>query len=68
MTEVVGMLAALTVDETAALPTLRPKRAPVILGGALIAEAVMGLCGVEVARVSVHDILDGVAMQLLALA
>jgi exopolyphosphatase/guanosine-5'-triphosphate,3'-diphosphate pyrophosphatase len=68
VTNVVDMLATLTVEETAGLPTLSPKRAPVILGGALIAEAVMDLCGAEVARVSVHDILDGVAMRLLALA
>jgi exopolyphosphatase/guanosine-5'-triphosphate,3'-diphosphate pyrophosphatase len=60
-------LAGMTVEETAAIPSLDPKRAPVILGGALVAEAVMGALGADVATISEQDTLDGVAMELLAL-
>jgi exopolyphosphatase/guanosine-5'-triphosphate,3'-diphosphate pyrophosphatase len=62
---VVVMLAGLSVEETARLPTLNPKRAPVILGGALIAQAVMDVCGVQRARVSIRDLLDGIVMGLV---
>jgi exopolyphosphatase/guanosine-5'-triphosphate,3'-diphosphate pyrophosphatase len=60
-------LAGMTVEETAAIPSLDPKRAPVILGGALVAEAVMDSLDVGRATISEHDTLDGVAMELLAL-
>lgn len=63
----IDLLAALTVEETAAIPALDPKRAPVILGGAVVAEAVMEALGVAEATVSEHDTLDGLAMELLAL-
>ncbi|MCI0543502.1 MAG: exopolyphosphatase [Actinobacteria bacterium] len=66
VTGVVEMLAGLTVEETARLPTLNPDRAGVILGGAVIAEAVMGWCHAPLAHVTVHDTLDGVVMGLLA--
>jgi exopolyphosphatase/guanosine-5'-triphosphate,3'-diphosphate pyrophosphatase len=58
----------MTVEETAAIAALDPKRAPVILGGALVAEGVMDILGVDEVMVSVHDTLDGVAMGLLAIA
>jgi exopolyphosphatase/guanosine-5'-triphosphate,3'-diphosphate pyrophosphatase len=61
----VDMLAGMTVEETARLLTINPKRAPVILGGTIIAEAVMVLCHSPVAHVSIHDTLDGVVMGLL---
>lgn len=64
---IVDIMALLTVEETAALPGLDPKRAPVILGGILIAEGVMDALGADTAVVSEHDTLDGVAMTLLAL-
>lgn len=64
--EAVEMLAGLSLEATAALGSLDPKRAPVILGGVVVAEVVMEHCGVEEAVVSVHDTLDGVVMQLLA--
>jgi exopolyphosphatase/guanosine-5'-triphosphate,3'-diphosphate pyrophosphatase len=57
----------MTVEETAAIPSLDPRRAPVILGGALVAEAVMDTLGVDQATISEHDTLDGVAMESLAL-
>jgi exopolyphosphatase/pppGpp-phosphohydrolase len=57
----------MTLAETAAIPSLDPKRAPVILGGALVAEGVMDVLAAEVVIVSEHDTLDGAAAQLLAL-
>ena len=64
---IVDIMAQLTVEETAELPGLDPKRAPVILGGILVAEGVMDALGADSAVVSEHDTLDGVAMTLLAL-
>jgi exopolyphosphatase / guanosine-5'-triphosphate,3'-diphosphate pyrophosphatase len=64
----VDSLASMTLAETAAIPALDPKRAPVILGGALVAEGVMDILGIDEATISEHDSLDGVAMDLLAIA
>jgi exopolyphosphatase/guanosine-5'-triphosphate,3'-diphosphate pyrophosphatase len=64
---IVEIMAQLTVEETADLPGLDPKRAPVILGGILVAEGVMDALGAVSAVVSEHDTLDGVAMTLLAI-
>lgn len=64
---VIGSLAAKTVEETAAIPSLHPRRAPVILAGSLIAETVMQVLGLDEAVVSEHDSLDGVAIRLLAI-
>ncbi len=61
---VVEDLARLTLDETAAIPSLDPKRAPVILGGSLVAEGVMTVLGFDEVLISEHDTLDGVAMDL----
>ena len=65
--EVIESLSRQSVHETAAIPSLDPKRAPVILAGSLVAEAVMITLGVEEVMVSEHDTLDGIAMRLLAL-
>lgn len=60
----VGRLAALTVEETAALPGLDPARAPVILGGAVVArESLRRLAATEI-TVSELDLLDGVVAGL----
>ena len=67
LVSLIDSLAGKTVTETAAIPSLDPKRAPVILAGALIAEGVMEVLGVEEVVVSEHDTLDGVALELLAL-
>jgi exopolyphosphatase/guanosine-5'-triphosphate,3'-diphosphate pyrophosphatase len=67
LADLVVALAGLTRDETAAIPSLDPKRAPVILAGSLIAEAVMDTLHAGEVVVSEHDTLDGVAMELLAL-
>ena len=64
----VDSLASMTLAETAAIPALDPKRAPVILGGALVGEGVMDVLGIDEVMISEHDSLDGVAMRLLAIA
>ena len=67
LVSLIDSLAGKTEAETAAIPSLDPKRAPVILAGALIAEGVMEALGTEEVLVSEHDTLDGVALELLAL-
>lgn len=64
---VIDTLAGKTVEETAAIPALDPKRAPVILAGALVAHGVIEVLGVDEVLVSEHDTLDGLAMELLAI-
>ena len=61
----VERLAALTVEETAAIPALDPARAPVILAGAVIAREAMRRAGTSDVLVSEHDLLDGVVASLL---
>jgi exopolyphosphatase/guanosine-5'-triphosphate,3'-diphosphate pyrophosphatase len=61
----VDRLAKLSVDETAALPGLDPARAPVILSGAVVAEAALAACGANAVTISEHDLLDGVVAELL---
>lgn len=64
--DLVADLAARTVEETAAIPALDPKRAPVILAGGVIASTVVERLGVDRVLVSERDSLDGVAIELLA--
>ncbi len=61
-------LSRLTVEETAAIPSLDPKRAKVILAGAVIAGAVARVVGADTVVVSEHDTLDALAAELLALS
>ena len=68
LADTIDSLASKTLEETAAIAALDPKRAPVILGGALVAEGVMDILDVDEVMVSEHDTLDGVAMELLAIA
>jgi exopolyphosphatase/guanosine-5'-triphosphate,3'-diphosphate pyrophosphatase len=56
----VDHLAMLPIEETAALPGLDPARAPVILGGAVVAAACLEVLGVDHVLISTHDLLDGV--------
>lgn len=63
---VVDMLARMTVEETASIPALEPKRAPVILSGAVIAREVLRHLELDEITVSERDTLDGVAAELLA--
>ncbi len=65
VTELVRELATRSIEETAAIPSLDPERAPVILGGAIVAEQTMATLGLGEITVSEHDILDGVARSLL---
>lgn len=60
----VGRLAGLSVEETAALPGLDPARAPVILAGAVIARESMRRLGASEVTVSERDLLDGVVAGL----
>jgi exopolyphosphatase/guanosine-5'-triphosphate,3'-diphosphate pyrophosphatase len=59
-------LAAKSIEETAAISSLDPARAPVILSGAVIARCVLEVTGVASALVSERDSLDGLADELLA--
>jgi exopolyphosphatase / guanosine-5'-triphosphate,3'-diphosphate pyrophosphatase len=61
-------LSAMTVEEIRALPSMHPGRADVITGGALIASRVALRVPVPGMIVSESDILDGIALELLALA
>ena len=60
----IGQLSPLTIEETAAIPSLDPARARVILAGAVIAEAALRHAGVTEIVVSESDILDGIALEL----
>lgn len=60
----VGQLAGLTVEETAAIPSLEPKRAPVLLGGTIVAREAVRVSGRSEALISEADLLDGIAWGL----
>jgi len=60
-------LAGMSVEETAAIPSLDPARAPVILAGAVVAGCVMDTVSAETTLISEHDTLDGLARELLDL-
>ena len=60
----VDHLGGLTVEETAAIPSLEPKRAPVLLGGAIVAREAVRVSGRSEALVSEADLLDGIALGL----
>jgi exopolyphosphatase/guanosine-5'-triphosphate,3'-diphosphate pyrophosphatase len=60
----IELLADMRVDEVAAIPSLDPRRAPVILGGALVASEVMAALGTATVTVSEHDLLDGLAAEV----
>lgn len=61
----VEYLAGLTLEETEAIPSLDPRRAPVIRCGAIIAATVVEVLGVDTTLISVKDSLDGLAAELL---
>ncbi|WP_148571506.1 Ppx/GppA phosphatase family protein [Nocardioides caldifontis] len=60
-----AMLLGMTVEERRALPYMHPGRADVIGAGALILDRVLQHAGVDELRVSVSDILDGIAWSLV---
>lgn len=61
----VEYLAGLTLEETEAIPSLDPRRAPVIRCGAIVAATVVDVLGVDTTLISVKDSLDGLAAELL---
>ncbi|MFV1960881.1 MAG: exopolyphosphatase [Acidimicrobiia bacterium] len=65
--QVTSMLTLMSTDETAAIPSLDPKRAPVILAGTVIAGGVMDALDMPEVVISERDTLDGAAGYLLAL-
>ncbi|MEA2011426.1 MAG: exopolyphosphatase [Actinomycetota bacterium] len=58
-------LSTMTVIETEAIPSFDPKRAPVILAGAILAEAALAALDLDQVMVSEHDLLDGMALALV---
>lgn len=60
----VDRLARMKPAEVAAIPSLDPRRAPVILGGAIVATAAMRALSATTVSVSEHDLLDGLAAEL----
>lgn len=58
-------LASLTLKEKEALPSLDPARAPVILGGAVVAETALRILGLDRVTITEHDLLDGICWSLL---
>ena len=64
--ELLDMLAARTNAERAALPVMAPGRGDVIVAGAVILALTMRRFGIERALVSETDILDGLALEMLA--
>lgn len=62
--DLTARLAVMTVDETAALSSLDPKRAPVILSGAVIAAEAVRCSGLGAVTVSETDLLEGIVLQL----
>ena len=61
----VERLAAMSPEETAGIPGLDPARAPVMLGGTIVAEGAMRAVAADAVAVSHHDLLDGVVARLL---
>lgn len=61
----VERLASLTLEEKEALPSLDPARAPVILGGAVVAETALRILGLDRITITEHDLLDGICWSLL---
>lgn len=60
----IDRLATMTVDQIAALPSMHPGRAPVVLGGAVVAREAIAVSGCRELTVSENDILHGVAMSI----
>lgn len=63
--ESIAELSVLTVEQTAAIPSLDPDRAPAILAGAVIADRAMLKAGVDRVITSEYGLLDGLARQLI---
>ncbi|MBO7673693.1 MAG: phosphatase [Atopobiaceae bacterium] len=68
VTEQERRLAALTALQRAELPGIQPKRAPVILGGAIAVSEVLRAWGLDELTVSESDLLFGLSLTLAAAA
>ena len=64
LVQVSTLLARLSVEETAKIPSLPASRAEVLLGGALVALASVIATGASEVVVSEHDLLDGLLQQV----
>jgi exopolyphosphatase/guanosine-5'-triphosphate,3'-diphosphate pyrophosphatase len=60
----IARLGSMSVTQTASIPSLDPKRAPVILSGAVIAAAALEVSGRSELVVSESDSLDGLVLDL----
>lgn len=67
LSSAIDSLAPTSLQDVESIPSLDPKRAPVIVAGAIVAEQVLKHLGVDRAKISERDTLDGVAEELLAL-
>ncbi|NHZ70373.1 MAG: exopolyphosphatase [Proteobacteria bacterium] len=65
ISDLIKELSTLSIVQTEMIPSLDPKRARVILAGAVIAESVLKRCGINDVRISERDLLDGLALELL---
>ena len=65
MERMVAWLGSLSLADKKAIPALDPKRAPIILGGAIVAETSLRLLDLDRVTVTGHDILDGVCMSMV---
>ncbi len=66
LSDMLEMLAALPLEKRMEVVGLDPGRAPVIVGGTLILEAVIALAGLDSTLVSEHDILYGILLETYA--
>ena len=67
VSELMWWLSGKTIAQTADIPAMDPRRAPVILAGAVIADFLMSLTGAPTVTVSEFDTLDGRAAELIGL-
>ncbi len=58
----IARLARLDLTRTAAIPSLDPARAPVILGGAVVVAETLAALDADALTVSEHDLLDGIVL------
>ncbi len=63
LTALVQRLAAMELADVVAIPSLDPARAPVVLGGAVVAEQALTVVEADRLVVSESDLLDGVALR-----
>ena len=61
--ELVERIGAMTIPQIEGIPSLDPARAPVLLGGAIVAARALRTLDVSEVTVSETDILDGIALQ-----